>query len=129
MAITASKATINTEIYLLCQVDQLILDVLIIFSPTYTTTYTGKTTMKAHHYLYNKDNMTSKWMIHRTLQKAYDQVREDWRKIDEKWDGVYGDLSCVEYQYNWGQECLIKSLAEEFGVELIKTTEDGEQVQ
>lgn len=79
--------------------------------------------------LYNKDNMTSKWMIHRTLQKAYDQIREESREIDERWDGVYGDLSCVEYQYNFGKMCLMEDLAKEFGVELIKTTKDGEQVQ
>ena len=79
--------------------------------------------------LYNKDNMTSKWMIHRTLQKAYEQVRKELRQIDKEWDGHYGDLSCTEYQYNFGQEVLIKGLAKEFGVELIKTNKKGEQTQ
>jgi hypothetical protein len=79
--------------------------------------------------LYNDNNMTSKWMIQRTLQKAYDDIREDLRSINKEWDGHYGDLSCTDYQHNFGQECLIKGLAKEFGVELIKTNENGEQVQ
>ena len=73
--------------------------------------------------------MTSKWMIHRTLQKAYEDAKHDLRLIDEDWGGVYGDLSCVDYQSQWGKIDMLHSLAEKFGIELIKTDENGEQVQ
>tara|TARA_R110002073_G_C9429655_1_gene576625 strand:+ start:506 stop:745 length:240 start_codon:yes stop_codon:yes gene_type:complete len=68
--------------------------------------------------IYNDDNMTSKWMIHRVLQKAYDATLKDLKAIDDRWSGHYGDLSCTEYEFNRGEIQSIVFLAQMLGIEL-----------
>jgi hypothetical protein len=68
--------------------------------------------------LYNDNNMTSKWMIHRILQKAYDATLVDLKPIDDRWNGHYGELSCDEYEFNKGERQSIIDLAEKLGIEL-----------